>query len=144
MAAQGSSAALSMLALPLANVLTGGKSGSLVGLLGVVLAIVMSQVCYVGTLARSLSLADLGDADLRHQPDHPGAGAAGDRSPATGLNTGHGRWVFYLVAICLTTLRNDGRLTLFTGTARWPNTPDWRWWSLPAHRIAWSRSTTAR
>ena len=43
---------LSMLALPLANVLTGGKLGeTLVGLLGVVLAIVMSQVWLA--LARS-------------------------------------------------------------------------------------------
>ena len=107
---------LSMLALPLANVLTGGKLGeTLVGLLGVVLAIVMSQVWLA--LARSrgryrwltwatstydISLTTLVLALLAIE------------SPATGLNS-MVVWVFYLVAICLTTLRNDGRLTLFTG-----------------------------
>ena len=107
---------LSMLALPLANVLTGGKLGeTLVGLLGVVLAIVMSQVWLAlarprgryrwliwATSTYDISLTTLVLALLAIE------------SPATGLNS-MVVWVFYLVAICLTTLRNDGRLTLFTG-----------------------------
>ena len=35
-------------------------------------------------------------------------------SPVIGLNS-MVVWVFYLVAICMTALRNDGRLTLYTG-----------------------------
>lgn len=35
-------------------------------------------------------------------------------SPVIGLNS-MVVWAFYLIAICMTALRNDGRLTLYTG-----------------------------
>lgn len=105
-----------LLLLPLANMLTGGKhSESMVGLLGVVLAIVMSQVWLAlarqrgrypwlpwATAAYDVSLTTLVLAIL----------AVG--SPVTGLNS-MVAWAFYLIAISMTALRNDGRLTLFTG-----------------------------
>lgn len=105
-----------LLLLPLINVLGGGKhSESLVGLFGVVLAIVMSQVWLAlarqqgryrwlpwATAAYDVSLTTLVLAMLALD------------SPATGLNS-MVAWAFYLIAISMTALRNDGRLTLFTG-----------------------------
>lgn len=105
-----------LLLLPLINVLGGGKhSESMVGLFGVVLAIVMSQVWLAlarqrgrypwlpwATAAYDVSLTTLVLAIL----------AVG--SPVTGLNS-MVAWAFYLIAISMTALRNDGRLTLFTG-----------------------------
>ena len=105
-----------MLLLPLINVLSGGKhSESMIGLFGVVLAIVMSQVWLAlarqqnryrwlpwATAAYDVSLTTLILAILALD------------SAVTGLNS-MVVWVFYLIAISMTALRNDGRLTLFTG-----------------------------
>ena len=105
-----------LLLLPLANLLIGGKfSETMIGLVGVVLAIVVSQVW--------LALA-------RHQGRYrwlPYATASYDitlttlvltalalDSPATGLNS-MVVWVFYLISIAMTAVRNDGRLTLYAG-----------------------------
>ncbi|MGV8923549.1 MAG: GGDEF domain-containing protein [Thermomonas sp.] len=105
-----------LLLLPVANLLMGGKlSETMIGLIGVVLAIVVSQVW--------LALA-------RHQGRYrwlPYATASYDvtlttlvltalaiDSPATGLNS-MVVWVFYLMSIAMTAVRNDGRLTLFAG-----------------------------
>jgi len=105
-----------LLLLPLINVVTGGKhSESLVGLFGVVLAIVMSQVWLAlarqqgryrwlpwATAAYDVSLTTLI------------LGILALDSPVIGLNS-MVAWVFYLIAIGMTALRNDSRLTLFTG-----------------------------
>lgn len=105
-----------LLLLPLANLLIGGKfSETMIGLAGVVLAIVVSQVW--------LAMA-------RHQGRYrwlPYATASYDvtlttlvlaalaiDSPATGLNS-MVVWVFYLISIAMTAVRNDGRLTLYAG-----------------------------
>ncbi len=108
---------LVLLLLPLINMATGEYSPSemTAGMLGVVLAVVMSQVW--------LALA-------RHRGRYrwlPWATSSYDvtlttlvlsllaiGSPATGLNS-MVVWVFYLVAICMTALRNDGRLTVAIG-----------------------------
>ena len=107
---------LVLLLLPLINLLSGGKySETMIGLFGVVLAIVMSQMW--------LALA-------RHRQRYrwlPWATATYDvslttlilailalDSPVTGLNS-MVAWVFYLIAIGMTALRNDGRLTLYSG-----------------------------
>ena len=105
-----------MLLLPLINVLSGGKhSESMIGLFGVVLVIVMSQVWLAlarqqnryrwlpwATAAYDVSLTTLILAILALD------------SAVTGLNS-MVVWAFYLIAISMTALRNDGRLTLFTG-----------------------------
>ena len=108
--------ALILLLLPLINLLTGGKySETMIGLFGVVMAIVMSQVW--------LALA-------RHRQRYrwlPWITATYDvslttlvlvilalDSPVTGLNS-MVVWVFYLISIGMTALRNDGRLTLYSG-----------------------------
>jgi len=108
---------LVLLLLPLVNVLTGEYSPSemTAGMLGVVLAVVMSQVWLAlarqrgryrwlpwATSSYDVTLTSLVLALL----------AMG--SPATGLNS-MVIWVFYLVAICMTALRNDGRLTVAIG-----------------------------
>jgi len=107
---------LVLLLMPLINLLTGGKySETMVGLFGVVMAIVMSQVW--------LALA-------RHRQRYrwlPWITATYDvslttlvlvilalDSPVTGLNS-MVVWVFYLISIGMTALRNDGRLTLYSG-----------------------------
>ena len=108
---------LLLLLLPLINIATGeyNPSEMIAGMLGVVLAVVMSQVW--------LALA-------RHRGRYrwlPWATSSYDvtlttlvlsllavGSPATGLNS-MVVWVFYLVSICMTALRNDGRLTVSTG-----------------------------
>lgn len=105
-----------LLLLPLVSLLSGGKySETIIGLFGAVLAIVMSQVWLA----------------LARQQGHfrwlPYATATYDvtlttlvlvalaiDSPATGLNS-MVVWVFYLVSIAMTALRNDGRLTLYAG-----------------------------
>ncbi|HTL13474.1 MAG TPA: GGDEF domain-containing protein [Thermomonas sp.] len=107
---------LGLLTLPLINLATGGSFGeTMAGLAGVVPAIAMSQV-WLGlarqrgrflwlpwaTATYDVSLTTLVLAIL-----------AAD-SPATGLNS-MVAWAFYLIAICMTALRNDGRLTLYTG-----------------------------
>lgn len=105
-----------LLLLPLLNLLIGGKySETMIGLVGVMLAIVVSQVW--------LAMA-------RHQGRYrwlPYATATYDvtlttlvlaalavDSPATGLNS-MVVWVFYLLSIAMTAVRNDGRLTLYAG-----------------------------
>lgn len=108
---------LVLLLLPLINAATGEYSPweSTIGMLGVVLAVVMSQVW--------LSLA----RDRGRYRWLPWATSSYDitlttlvlallaiGSPATGLNS-MVVWVFYLVAICMTALRNDGRLTISIG-----------------------------
>ncbi len=107
---------LALLLLPLINLLGGGKFGeTMIGLLGVVLAIVMSQLWLAlarqrqryrwlpwATTTYDISLNTLVLAVL-----------AAD-SPATGLNS-MVVWVIYLIAIGMTALRNDGRLTLYSG-----------------------------
>lgn len=107
---------LALLLLPLINLLTGGKySETMTGLFGVVMAIVMSQVWLA--LARhrqryrwlpwitttyDISLTTLVLVILALD------------SPVTGLNS-MVVWVFYLISIGMTALRNDGRLTLYSG-----------------------------
>lgn len=107
---------LALLLLPLINLLTGGKySETMTGLFGVVMAIVMSQVWLA--LARhrqryrwlpwitttyDVSLTTLVLVILALD------------SPVTGLNS-MVVWVFYLISIGMTALRNDGRLTLYSG-----------------------------
>jgi diguanylate cyclase (GGDEF)-like protein len=107
---------LVLVSMPLINLLTGGKySETMIGLFGVVMAIVMSQVW--------LALA-------RHRQRYrwlPWATATYDvslttlvlvilafDSPVTGLNS-MVVWAFYLISIGMTALRNDGRLTLYAG-----------------------------
>ena len=107
---------LAMLSMPLANVLTGGKlSETMIGLFGVVVAIVLSQAWLAlarqrgryrwlpwATSTYDVTLTTLVLALL-----------AAD-SPATGLNS-MVVWAFYLISIAMTAMRNDGRLTLYTG-----------------------------
>ena len=108
---------LVLLLLPLVNVATGEYTPweATIGMLGAVLAVVMSQVWLAlarhrglyrwlpwATSSYDVTLTTLVLALL----------AVG--SPATGLNS-MVIWVFYLVAICMTALRNDGRLTVAIG-----------------------------
>ncbi len=87
----------------------------MIGLFGVVLAIVMSQIWLAlarhrqryrwlpwATATYDISLTTLVLAILATD------------SPVTGLNS-MVAWVFYLIAIGMTALRNDGRLTLYSG-----------------------------
>ena len=108
---------LALLALPLINIAGGDyrPSENVAGMLGVILAVLMSQVWLVlarhsgryrwlpwATSAYDVCLTTLVLAVL------------GLDTPAAGLNS-MVVWVFYLVAIFATALRNDGRLTLFVG-----------------------------
>ncbi len=105
-----------LLLLPLINLLSGGKyNETMIGLVGAVLAIVMSQVWLAlarhhgryrwlsyATATYDVTLTTLVLVGLSLD------------SPATGLNS-MVVWVFYLISIAMTALRNDGRLTLYTG-----------------------------
>lgn len=107
---------LLMLSMPLINLLSGGKyRETMIGLFGVVLAIVMSQVWLAlarhqqryrwlpwATTTYDISLTTLVLAILAID------------SPVTGLNS-MVAWIFYLISIGMTALRNDGRLTLYSG-----------------------------
>lgn len=107
---------LVLLVLPLINLLTGGKySETMIGLFGVVMAIVMSQAWLVlarhrqryrwlpwATATYDVSLTTLVLVILAFD------------SPVSGLNS-MVVWVFYLISIGMTALRNDGRLTLYSG-----------------------------
>ena len=105
-----------LLLLPVVNLLGGGKyTESMIGLVGAVLTIVMSQIWLA----------------LARQKGHfrwlPYATASYDVTltslvllalaidlPAAGLNS-MVVWAFYLMSIAMTALRNDGRLTLYAG-----------------------------
>lgn len=105
-----------LLLLPLINLLGGGKySETMIGLGGAILAIVMSQVWLAlarqqgrfrwlpyATATYDVTLTTLVLVALAFD------------SPATGLNS-MVVWVFYLISIAMTALRNDGRLTLYAG-----------------------------
>lgn len=105
-----------LLLLPLINLLSGGKySETMIGLVGAVLSIVMSQVWLAlarqqgrfrwlpfATATYDVTLTTLVLVALAID------------SPATGLNS-MVVWVFYLISISMTALRNDGRLTLYAG-----------------------------
>ena len=107
---------LVLLSMPLINLLTGGKfSETMIGLFGVVMAIVMSQAWLAlarqrqryrwlpwATATYDVSLTTLVLVILAFD------------SPVTGLNS-MVVWVFYLISIGMTALRNDGRLTLYAG-----------------------------
>ncbi|MDI1251832.1 GGDEF domain-containing protein [Thermomonas sp.] len=105
-----------LLLLPLINLLSGGKySETMIGLTGAILAIVMSQIWLAlarqqgrfrwlpyATATYDVTLTTLVLVALAFD------------SPATGLNS-MVVWVFYLISIAMTALRNDGRLTLYAG-----------------------------
>ena len=105
-----------LLLLPLANLLMGGKySESMIGLVGVVLTIVMSQVWLA--LARQqgrFRWLPYASASYDVTATTLLLMALAIDSPATGLNS-MVVWVFYLMAIAMTAVRNDGRLTLYAG-----------------------------
>lgn len=105
-----------LLLLPLANLLMGGKySESMIGLVGVVLTIVMSQVWLA--LARQqgrFRWLPYASASYDVTATTLLLTALAIDSPATGLNS-MVVWVFYLMAIAMTAVRNDGRLTLYAG-----------------------------
>ena len=105
-----------LLLLPLINVLGGGKlEESMIGLLGAVFAIVMSQVWLALARQRGryrwlpwvTATYDVTSTTLV-------LALLAWSSPVIGLNS-MVVWAFYLVGICMTALRNDGRLTLYTG-----------------------------
>jgi diguanylate cyclase (GGDEF)-like protein len=107
---------LAMLSLPLANVLGGGTlDETMIGLSSVVLAILMSQGWLALARQRgryrwlpwATSTYDVSSTTLVLVMLAVG-------TPATSLNS-IVVWAFYLVSISMTTLRNDGRLTLYTG-----------------------------
>ncbi|MEO6226387.1 MAG: GGDEF domain-containing protein [Thermomonas sp.] len=106
-----------LLLLPLVNLLGGGKySETMIGLVGAVLAIVMSQIWlvlarqkgYFRWLPYATATYDVTLTSLVLM-------ALAIDSPATGLNS-MVVWVFYLISIAMTALRNDGRLTLYAGS----------------------------
>jgi diguanylate cyclase (GGDEF)-like protein len=108
---------LALLLLPLMNLVTGEftPTEGVAGMLGVIAAIALSQVWLVlarqpkrlrwlpwATSSYDISLTSLVLVLLALS------------SPATGMNS-MVVWAFYLIAITMTALRNDGRLTLFVG-----------------------------
>lgn len=108
---------LALLLLPLVNIATGEYTPSegIAGMFGVILAVAASQVLLVLahqqrrfrwlpwlTTSYDVSLTTFVLALLA-----PGSLAASLNSMVV--------WAFYLIAICMTALRNDGRLTLYTG-----------------------------
>ena len=105
-----------LLLLPVANLLGGGKySETMIGLAGTVLAIVTSQV-WLALARRRGRYLWLPYATATHDVTLTTLVlvALAIDSPATGLNS-MVVWVFYLVSIAMTALRNDGRLTLYAG-----------------------------
>jgi len=105
-----------LLLLPLINVLGGGKlEESMIGLAGAVFAIVMSQVWLALARQRGryrwlpwvTATYDVTTTSLV-------LALLAWSSPVIGLNS-MVVWAFYLIAVCMTALRNDGRLTLYTG-----------------------------
>jgi diguanylate cyclase (GGDEF)-like protein len=108
---------LVLLGLPLLNILTGEYSPAegTAGLLGVLLAIAFSQLwLWLARPPRRLRwlpwLTTAYDITLTTLV----LGLLLRDSPAAGLNS-MVVWAFYLFAILMTALRNDGRLTLFAG-----------------------------
>ena len=106
-----------MLLLPLVHGLSGGKSSQmLIGLAGAVAVNVMAQVWLVLARRRRayrwLPYAT-GTYDVTVTTAALVLLTLGDR--ASGLNS-MVVWAFYLVAISMTALRNDGRLTVYVGT----------------------------
>jgi len=106
-----------LLLLPLVNLLGGGKyTESMIGLVGAVLAIVMSQIWlalarqqgYFRWLPYATATYDVTLTSLVLV-------ALAVDLPAAGLNS-MVVWGFYLISIAMTALRNDGRLTLFAGS----------------------------
>lgn len=108
---------LALLLLPLANIVTGEyrPSEGIAGMFGVILAVAASQVLLLLahqrrrfrwlpwlTTSYDVSLTTFVLALLA-----PSSLAASINSMVV--------WAFYLVAVCMTALRNDGRLTLYTG-----------------------------
>jgi diguanylate cyclase (GGDEF)-like protein len=108
---------LALLLLPLVNIATGEYTPSegIAGMFGVILAVAASQALLVLahqqrrfrwlpwlTTSYDVSLTTFVLALLA-----PGSLAASLNSMVV--------WAFYLIAICMTALRNDGRLTLYTG-----------------------------
>ncbi|MEO5628339.1 MAG: GGDEF domain-containing protein [Thermomonas sp.] len=106
-----------LLLLPLVNLISGGKySETMIGLVGAVLAIVMSQI-WLALARQHGRFRWLPYATATYDVTLTTlvlAGLALD-SPTTGLNS-MVVWVFYLISIAMTALRNDGRLTLYAGT----------------------------
>lgn len=108
---------LALLLLPLVNIVTGEymPTEGIAGMFGVILAVAASQILLLLarqqrrfrwlpwlTTSYDVSLTTLVLALLA-----PSSLAASLNSMVV--------WVFYLVAVCMTALRNDGRLTLYTG-----------------------------
>lgn len=108
---------LVLLLLPLVNIVTGEymPSEGIAGMFGVILAVAASQVLLLLahqqrrfrwlpwlTTSYDVSLTTFVLALLA-----PSSLAASINSMVV--------WAFYLVAICITALRNDGRLTIYTG-----------------------------
>ncbi len=108
---------LALLLLPLVNIVTGEymPTEGIAGMFGVILAVVASQVLLLlarqrrafrwlpwVTTSYDVTLATFVLALLA-----PSSLAASINSMVV--------WAFYLVAVCMTALRNDGRLTLYTG-----------------------------
>ena len=109
--------ALALLLLPLVNIVTGEymPTEGIAGMFGVILAVAASQVLLLlarqqrrfrwlpwVTTSYDVSLTTFVLALLA-----PSSLAASLNSMVV--------WAFYLVAVCMTALRNDGRLTLYTG-----------------------------
>lgn len=108
---------LALLLLPLVNIVTGEfmPTEGIAGMFGVILAVAASQILLLLarqqrrfrwlpwlTTSYDVSLTTLVLALLA-----PSSLAASLNSMVV--------WAFYLVAVCMTALRNDGRLTLYTG-----------------------------
>lgn len=108
---------LALLLLPLVNIVTGEymPTEGIAGMFGVILAVIASQVLLL--LARQQRrfrwlpwLTTSYDVSLTTFV----LALLAPSSLAASLNS-MVVWAFYLVAVCMTALRNDGRLTLYTG-----------------------------
>ena len=105
-----------LLLLPLINVLGGGKlEESMIGLAGAVFALIMSLVWLaLARLRGRYRWLPWATATYDVTTTSLVLALLAASSPVIGLNS-LVVWVFYLIAICMTALRNDGRLTLYTG-----------------------------